>query len=111
MVCFDGPDAGKGFVVNANGDNKAMFMNCELTRALLQRLGPLPPPPMPFPLLLSGLCVWVSSLGNAGFQGMDWSRVQEQFSLEGLKQEEIVNLGISDLVLKAFLPGQPKARL
>lgn len=39
MVCFDGPDAGKGFVVNANGDNKAMFMNCELTRALLQRMG------------------------------------------------------------------------
>jgi len=36
---------------------------------------------------------------------MDWSLVRESFSMEGLKQEEIVNLGISDLVLKAFLQG------
>jgi len=28
--------------------------------------------------------------------------------MSGLKQEEIVNLGISDLVLNAFLPAQAK---
>ena len=39
-------------------------------------------------------------------QGLDWSRVpsmDEGFSTEGMKQEEIVNLGLRGLVLNAFL--------
>ena len=43
MVCFDGPDydaapGPRGFVLLSNGDNQAMFMNCEVCRALLQYL-------------------------------------------------------------------------
>ena len=39
-------------------------------------------------------------------QGLDWSRVpsmSDGFSTEGMKQEEIVNLGLRGLVLNAFV--------
>jgi Na+-transporting NADH:ubiquinone oxidoreductase subunit D len=39
------------------------------------------------------------------FQGMDWSLLTsrvEDFDIANMKQEEIVNLGFKDLVLKAF---------
>ena len=83
FVCFDGPDAGRGFVLLSNGDNNAMFMNCELCRALLKRLR---------------------------VEGMDWSALNlggdGGFDTTGLKQEEIVNLGIKQLVLEACVqPG------
>ena len=90
FVCFDGPDAGRGFVLLSNGDNNAMFMNCELCRALLKRLR---------------------------VEGMDWSALNlggdGGFDTTGLKQEEIVNLGIKQLVLEACVqPGQEaKSRL
>lgn len=90
MVCFDGPsaqDGPKGFVILANGDNKAVGINCDLSRDLLQRLA---------------------------ITGIDWSRVDGRtFSLEGLKQEEIVNLGLKELVLDAFEEpsGAARARL
>ena len=35
MVCFDGPDVGKGFVILSNGDNPAVLMQCDLARRLL----------------------------------------------------------------------------
>lgn len=35
MLCFEGPDAGKGFVILSNGDNPAVLFQCELTRHLL----------------------------------------------------------------------------
>ncbi len=35
MMCFEGPDTGKGFVILANGDNPAVLMQCELARLLL----------------------------------------------------------------------------
>ena len=31
LICFDGPDAGRGFVVLSNGNNNAMFLNAELS--------------------------------------------------------------------------------
>ena len=67
-----------------------MFMNCELCRALLKRLR---------------------------VEGMDWSALNlggdGGFDTTGLKQEEIVNLGIKQLVLEACVqPGQEaKSRL
>eukprot|EP00946_MAST-07B_sp_MAST-7B-sp1_P004151 g4151.t1 len=89
FVCFDGPDAGRGFVLLSNGDNNAMFMNCELCRALLKRMR---------------------------VEGMDWSALrlggEGGFDIAGLKQEEIVNLGIKQLVLEACIqPAQVKCRL
>jgi hypothetical protein len=35
MLCFDGPDAGKGFVILSNGDNPAVRFQAELARKLL----------------------------------------------------------------------------
>jgi hypothetical protein len=39
MVCFDGPDRGKGFVILCNGDNPAVYLQCELARLLLSQSG------------------------------------------------------------------------
>lgn len=87
LVCFDGPDAARGprgVVVLCNGDNQGMLLNAAITRELLQSQLAFQPP----------------------LQGLDWSAVpsmEDGFSMEGMKQEEIVNLGIKDLVLNAFL--------
>ena len=43
-----------------------------------------------------------------GFQGMDWSLLTskvEDFDIANMKQEEIVNLGLKELVFKAFIQG------
>ena len=83
LVCFDGPDAAqgpRGFVVLSNGDNNAMLLNCEVSRLLLQTA--FEPP----------------------LQGLDWGRISSQaFLAEGIKQEEVVNMGLSELVLNAFI--------
>jgi len=83
LVCFDGPDAEagpRGFVVLCNGDNQGMFLNCAVCRELLRTA--FDPP----------------------LSGLDWSRVPDlsTFTTAGLKQEEIVNLGLKSLVLEAF---------
>jgi len=87
LVCFDGPGAvegPQGFVILSNGDNNAMFLNCAVMRLVLQSAQAFQPP----------------------LTCLDWNLVPslEGFSTEGLKQEEIVNLGIKDLVLNAFVP-------
>ena len=87
LVCFDGPDARRGprgLVVFANGDNNAMLLVAATMRALLSSKVAFDPP----------------------LQGLDFGRVPSMeggFRTDGLKQEEIVNLGIKDLVLGAFL--------
>ena len=61
-----------------------MLLNCAVARELLKS-------PVAFP---------------EPIQGLDWSRVQDLergFDTAGLKQEEIVNLGLRDLVLDAFV--------
>ncbi|MFT5318489.1 MAG: malate synthase, partial [Chlamydiales bacterium] len=35
LVCYKGPDEGKGFVIVSNGDNKATLLNCEIARNLM----------------------------------------------------------------------------
>ena len=87
LVCFDGPDAAdgpRGLVVLCNGDNNGMLLNCAVCRELLASKAAFDPP----------------------LQGLDWGRVpsmSEGFSTEGLAQAEIVNLGLRDLVLNAFV--------
>ena len=86
LVCFDGPDAEdgpRGFVVLSNGDNNAMLLNCAVVRLLLQSTAAFQPP----------------------LTGLDWSRAppMDTFNMDGMKQEEIVNLGYQELVLNAFL--------
>ena len=87
LVCFDGPDAAdgpRGIVVLCNGDNQGMLLNAALCRELLKSASTFSPP----------------------LQGLEWSRVPSMeggFSTEGMKQEEIVNLGLKELVLNAFV--------
>ena len=87
LVCFDGPDAAhgpRGLVVICNGDNQGMLLNCAVSRELLASPHAFSPP----------------------LQGLDWSRVpsmKDGFDTSGLKQEEIVNLGLRGLVLNAFV--------
>jgi hypothetical protein len=80
MVCFAGPDRGKGFVLLCNGDNPAVLFQSEAARLLL---GP--------------------SVLN--IRGIDFSRLPDisAFSMAGMKQETIVNLGLKELVLRGFL--------
>jgi CubicO group peptidase (beta-lactamase class C family) len=88
LVCFDGPDAAegpRGVVIFSNGDNNAMFFNCDVLRHLLRSGNAFAPP----------------------LRGLDWSRVAAmdggfESRLEDLKQEEIVNIGLKELVLNAF---------
>ena len=87
LVCFDGPDAAlgpRGLVVMCNGDNAGMLLNCALARSLLSSGTAFAPP----------------------LQGVEWGRVPEMgsgFDMSGMKQEEIVNLGLRELVLNAFV--------
>jgi len=87
LVCFDGPDAAdgpRGLVALCNGDNQGMLLNCAISRELLASGAAFDPP----------------------LQGLDWNRVPSMadgFSTEGMKQEEIVNLGLRGLVLNAFV--------
>jgi len=86
LVCFDGPDAvegPRGFVILCNGDNNGMFLNCAVAREVLRSDKAFTPP----------------------LQGLDWASVpsMDGFSTSGLKQEEIVNLGLKNLVLDAFV--------
>lgn len=79
FMVFDGPDAGKGAVILANGDNPAISLLCEISKLLL---GP----------------------GVLNVEGIDFSKVQSKpFDTSGLKQEEIVNLGLKGLVIDAFI--------
>ncbi|GAB5353561.1 hypothetical protein AAMO2058_000046100 [Amorphochlora amoebiformis] len=89
VMCFDGPNAAEGptgFVLVSNGNNNAMFANCELSRMALEAFG---------------------------WQGIDWKRVdgeeakgEKEFKTDDLKQEEIVNRGLKEMVFDAFEPKQ-----
>lgn len=81
VVCFDGPGVEKtgprGFAILNNGDNRGTLLNCAIARRLLERME----------------C-----------RGVDFSRVADEASLAGVKQEEIVNAGLKQLVFGAFVP-------
>ena len=84
LVCFAGPGAAAGptgLVILANGDNSAVPLICAVARRLLES-------------------------PNLVATGLDWSRVpapDTAFSVAGLRQEEIVNLGYKELLLNAFV--------
>jgi len=84
-MAFDGPDAKKGptgFVLLCNGNNNGMFLNCEVSRLALESLD---------------------------LHGVDFSRVdgeakgKGEFSIKNIKQEEIVNRGLKEMVFDAFV--------
>jgi len=85
VVCFDGPDAANGpvgFVVLANGDNAATFLNCDVCVALLRELR---------------------------LEGVDLALLAsdvQKAELLAAPQEQIVNLGYKELVFRAFVAGE-----
>jgi sugar/nucleoside kinase (ribokinase family)/CubicO group peptidase (beta-lactamase class C family) len=87
LVCFDGPDADRGprgLVVLVNGDNQGMLCVASITRSLLGSASAFAP----------------------ALQGVELGRcppMDAGFSMEGLQQAEIVNLGFKGLVLPAFV--------
>ena len=82
-------------VILSNGDNNAMLLNCCVARRLLQSDVAFDPP-------LSALD-WAKVPALKGAGDGDSDSGEGGFSLEGLKQEEIVNMGIQALVLNAFV--------
>ncbi len=92
MICFEGIDNGKGFVLLNNGDNPGVLLQCELCRYLLGSNG----------LKFHGINFQQWEDDNGGEIRMDMNSV---------KQESIVNKGLKDLVLSAFLPSTMMSKL
>eukprot|EP00601_Ochromonadales_sp_CCMP2298_P022638 CAMPEP_0173306040 /NCGR_PEP_ID=MMETSP1143-20121109/20347_1 /TAXON_ID=483371 /ORGANISM="non described non described, Strain CCMP2298" /LENGTH=145 /DNA_ID=CAMNT_0014247063 /DNA_START=21 /DNA_END=455 /DNA_ORIENTATION=- len=67
MLCFSGPDRGKGFVLCSNGDNPAVVFQAEVCREVLG----------------------VNGLGFTGIDYSQWSEADLLFDIRGLKQEAI----------------------
>lgn len=76
MYCYDGPDAGKGFVILCNGDHPAVLTQCDVAKFLLRDV--LRP------------------------SGVDFNQAKESFDMSSLTQETIVNQGLKELVMTAF---------
>ena len=82
LLCFDGPDMGKGCVILANGDNPAVLLQCGILRALLGE---------------SGLHI------SEGVHYENFHDSDLRFDTSNTKQESIVNKGLKDLVFSSFV--------
>lgn len=80
LQCFEGPDRGKGFVILANGDNKAVAFNALVAQEIIKELK---------------------------ISGVDDQKFLSQFDFSKLPQEQIVNLGYKQLLFDAFSPTLP----
>ena len=79
LQCFTGPDQGKGLVICANGDNRAVGFIAEVAQTILKSLD---------------------------IQGINFEKFASSFDYKNISQEQIVNLGYKSLLLSAFLPTQ-----
>ena len=80
IYAFSGPDAGKGFVVLCNADNRGVRFVAEVAQTLLKALD---------------------------VSGVDFAKFSSNFDDSKLSQEQIVNLGYKNLVFNAFRPMLP----
>lgn len=80
LQCFSGPDCGKGFVIYANGDNRAVSFIAEVAQEILRELK---------------------------MTGIDYAKFNTHFENSKLSQEQIVNLGYKALIFSAFEPCRP----
>eukprot|EP01041_Mallomonas_annulata_P005252 gene5252-10507_t len=79
FLCFEGPDRGNGAVLLTNGDNSSLY-------------------------LLSEVATFILGDNVLSMKGVDFNRVSSNmFSMENIPQEVIVNLGLKELVFKAFV--------
>lgn len=81
LYCFKGPDQFKGVTILCNAELKGVILSSLLMQECLKALE---------------------------FEGIDYSMFKSDFSLENLSQEQIVNIGYKNLVLKAFQPTLPE---
>lgn len=81
IQCYEGPDSGKGLVVQCNGDNRGVLLIAEVVRELLAVLQ---------------------------IQGITLEKLPFEFGFQGLPQEQIVNLGYKSLLFDAFEPRLPE---
>ena len=81
LFCVEGPDYGKGVVVQSSGELNAVLFISEVVQLLLKELQ---------------------------FEGIDFSRFRGDFKTENLSQEEVVNIGYKNLIFDAFLPNLPE---
>jgi allantoicase len=79
--CFQGPNRGTGFTIQSNGELNAVLFISEISQLLLRELN---------------------------FQGIDFSKFKENFKVDNLSQEEIVNMGYKSLIFDAFIPALPE---
>lgn len=82
LYCFSGPDCYKGLSILCNGELRGVKLNALLTQTILKHLN---------------------------ISGINFSKFQNDFSLQNLSQEEIVNIGYKNLIFDAFIPCQPDA--
>jgi len=82
LSCFKGPDKGKGFVIFANGDNKAVPYISRLAQIILK---------------------------EQHWKGIDFQQFGQDFRWDSISQEEIVNRGYKELLFQSFLPDLPEA--
>ena len=82
LYCFTGPDRGKGLVALCNSDLNGVLFNAEVTQLILKELK---------------------------IQGIETDKFQENFQVQNIPQEEIVNIGYKNLVFSAFTPTRPEA--
>ncbi len=81
LYCYQGPDTNKGFVILCNGDTNGVFFVAEAAQLILQELK---------------------------ITGIDTKAFQKDFDLRSIPQEQVVNLGYKELLLKAFEPDLPE---
>ena len=79
--CVQGPDRGLGFTILSNGELNAVSAISECAQEIFKAFN---------------------------FSGIDYSKFQNQFKTDSLKQEEIVNIGYKNLVFSAFMPMLPE---
>lgn len=79
--CFQGPNKGLGFTIQSNGELNAVLFISEVSQMLLRELN---------------------------IEGIDFSKFKENFKVDNLSQEEIVNIGYKSLIFDAFITALPE---
>jgi malate synthase len=81
LHCVDGPDTGKGFVIQCSGELNGVLFISEIAQQLIKELD---------------------------FSGIDFSQFKGDFKTDNISQEEVVNIGYKNLIFDAFLPNLPE---
>lgn len=81
LHCFKGPDFGKGFTIFSTGGLNAVKFIASVSQELLKELK---------------------------VTGIDFSKFVDEFDVDGISSEQIVNMGYKELIFSAFEPTLPE---